>query len=244
MEAIWQTSEKFEDGCLYYPIEFIDFLWDHGFVETQTYSKESWRLAFAPFKQPDGLFKLTHDEFLTLDKYRFTGEIHIPFDAMRINEGKYTDEGLDQLFSQSITPSSSFSTGELKEFVNDLKKNFRQPDGLILIKPDAKLKIKKMLEECPSPLRRLELMFDKLLSDREIEKSITEEAQRLSTIATPQQQAALQESTFVSGAASFSEMQARRLKELAKTAAPKMETAELGGEPLKKVKRSKKGIRG
>ena len=88
-------------------------------------------------------------------------------------------------------------------------------------------------------------MFDKLLSDRGIEKSVAEEAQRLSTIATPEQQAALQQSTFVSGAASFPEMQARRLKDIAKTTAPKMESAgETIGEPLKKVKRSKKGIRG
>src|SRR3989338_5821849 len=198
MEVIWQAVDKDEDGCVYYPVAFVDFLWDNGFVDTKKFPRETWHVAFEPFKQADGLFKLTHEEFLTLNKYRYAGEIHIPFDAMRINEGKYTDEGLDQLVSQSIAPCCSFSTGELKKFFDDLKKDFRQPDGLILVKADAKLKIKKMLEECPSPLRRLELMFDKILSDRGIEKSIAEEAQRLSTIATPQQQAALQQSTFVS----------------------------------------------
>lgn len=244
MDSIWQTSEKAEDGCLYYPLAFIDFLWDQGFVDTLAHPREEWRAAFEPFKQADGLYKITHAEFLTLDKYRYTGPIHIPFDAMRINEGKYTDEGLDQLVRDSIAPSCHLATAALQQWINDLKKEFRQPDDLILIKAPAKQKIKKLLDEAPSPLRHLEFLFDNLLSQKGIEKEVEAGAQKLSRVATPEQQVTLQQSTFTTGAASFAEMQAKRLKDVTKTSTPKFEEATPGGELLKKVKRSKKGLRG
>ena len=102
MEFIWKTIDKAHDGCVYYTLEFIDFLWDHGFVDTQKFSRQVWRSAFEPYKQANGSFKLNQAEFFTLDKYRYTGEIYCPFDAMQINEGKYTDEGFEQLSQDSI----------------------------------------------------------------------------------------------------------------------------------------------
>lgn len=242
MEAIWQSSEKAEDGCLYYPIEFIDFLWDHGFVDGQQYPKETWRRAFEPFKQADGNYKISHDEFLTLDKYRYLGEIHIPFDAMRINEGKYTDEGFGELVRDSIGPSCSLAAEPFKKFIEDLKEEYRQADSLILIKPDAKLKIKKLLEDYPSPLHRLELLFDQLLKKTGIEEELATTEKKIARVATPSEQASVQQSTFLSGEATFSELQAKKLKQIAKAKLPEAGPTE--GEPLKKVKRSKKGLRG
>ncbi|MDO8527243.1 MAG: hypothetical protein Q7T03_06115 [Deltaproteobacteria bacterium] len=243
MEFIWQSVDKGEDGSVHYPQAFVDLLWDNGFVDTKKFPKETWRQAFAPFKQSDDHFKLTRDEFLSLDKFRYSGDIHIPFDAMRINEGKYTDEGFGQLLNDSIIPSCALDTPTLNKFVEDLKKEFRQPDDLILIKTAAKQKIKKLLEENPSPLRRLELMFDEMLKKKGIAKEVEENTQKISTTATPDQIAALQASTFNLGPASLSESQSARLKQMtqAKTAeAPPQES----GEPLKKIKRSKKGMRG
>lgn len=244
MEAIWASSEKAEDGCLHYPIEFIDFLWEHGFVDTQKYSKEDWRQAFAPFRQADGSYKISRDEFLTLDKYRYRGDIHIPFDAMRINEGKYTDEGLGELVRDSIEPSCGLAPDPFKKFIDDLKEEYRQADDLILIKADAKLKIKKLLEDYPSPLRRLEFLFDHLLKKEGIEEELDTTEKKIARTATPDQQAAVQQSTFLTGDATYSEAQAKRLKGIAKAKAPVEADTGRGGEPLKKVKRSKKGLRG
>lgn len=244
MEAIWASSEKADDGCLYYPIEFIDFLWDHGFVDTQKYAKEDWRRAFDPFKQADGSYKISHDEFLTLDKYRYHGEIRIPFDAMRINEGKYTDEGFGELVSDSIGPSCGLNPEPFKQFIKDLTEEYRQADGLILIKADAKLKIKKLLEDYPSPLRRLELLFDQLLKKEGIEAELETTEKRIARTATPDQQAAIQQSAFLMGDATYSEAQAKKLKGIAKAKVPEAIDTGSGGEPLKKVKRSKKGLRG
>lgn len=245
MEAIWQASSKAEDGNLYYPDTFIDFLWENGFVDTAKYSKAVWKAAFDPFKQPDGIYRLTHSEFLTLEKYRYTGEIHIPFDAARINEGKYTDEGFQKLVDASIAPSSSLAPDLLRKFIEELKKEFRQDDDLLLIQAAAKTKIKKMLEENPSPLRKLELLFDDMLRSKSAAKEV--EALRQQTTApaaTPEQLAALQQSTFMTGAASLPEAQSKKLREMSKTLPAKELGGPAEGEPLKKIKRSKKGVRG
>src|SRR3989338_455083 len=243
MEVIWQAVDKAEDGCVYYPVAFVDFLWDNGFVDTKKFKRERWDVAFEPFKQADGLFKLTHEEFLTLNKYRYSGEIHIPFDAMRINEGKYTDEGFGQLVSDSIAPSCAFADPELQKFVGELTKEFKQPDDLILIQKSAKFKIKKLLEDSPSPLRRLELLFDNLLKKKGIAKEVEQDLQKISLVATPEQQAELQASTFIAGPSNLSESEALKLKQITKVK-KNGEPAPQGGEPLKKIKRSKKGLRG
>ncbi|MDP2599247.1 MAG: hypothetical protein Q8P84_00740 [Deltaproteobacteria bacterium] len=244
MEFIWATVDKGPDGCVHYPLEFVDFLMDFGFVDTKKYSKEAWRAAFEPFKQPDGHFKLSRDEFLTLAKYRYAGEVKIPFDPMRINEGKYTDEGFGQLLNESIAPSCGLEAPTLNKFVEELKKEFRQPDDLILIKTEAKQKIKKLLEENPSPLRRLEIMFDNLLKKEGFKKEAKETVQKVSAAATPEQLAALQTSTFTEGPASFSEAEAKRLKNMTKAVTPDAPSPTAAGESLKDIKRSKKGLRG
>lgn len=244
MEFIWVSVDKGPDGSVHYPKEFIDFLWDYGFVDTKKHSKEIWRAAFEPFQQPDGHFKINHDEFLTLGKYRYEGEVKIPFDPMRINEGKYTDEGLGQLINESIAPSCGLDAQNLNRFFEGLKKEFRQSDDLILIKADAKQKIKKMLDENPSPLRRLELMFDGLLKKQGFKEETKETMQKVAATATPEQLAALQTSTFTAGPTSLAEEQAVKLKQMAKAKVPQAPSPDDAGEALKKIKRSKKGLRG
>lgn len=243
MEAIWLASPKAQDGNLHYPEAFIDFLWDNGFVDTAKYPKETWKAAFEAFKQKEGNYKITHDEFLTLDKYRYRGELHVPFDALRINEGKYTDEGFLKLVSESVAPSCSLPPDLLQKYVEELKNEFRQEDDLLLIKAPAKQKIKKLLEENPSPLRKLEILFDDMLKAKAARKEIEELQRQAAPTATPEQMAALQQSTFTSGASSYAEEQAQRLKDVAK-AKPASETSPAEGEPLKKIRRSKKGLRG
>lgn len=244
MEAVWKASEKGEDGSLHYPEEVVGFLWENGFVDTLKYSLDQWRLAFEPFKQKDGHYKISHDEFLTLEKYRYKGEIKIPFDPMRINEGKYTDEGFGQLSNASIAPSCSLKPEALKIFLEELKTEFRQADDLILVKTDAKLKIKKLMEENPSPLRKLEILFDNLLKSVETQKKVEELDKQLSRSATPEQSAAVQTSAFVEGAASALEAHSKRLRQITKTKAFEETSPATEGDPLKKIKRSKKGLRG
>lgn len=246
MEAIWESSQKGSDDCLHYPLELLQFLYHNGFIDTSRHSVDDWVLACESFKQPDGHYKFSKEEFLTLDPYRYSGEIKIPFDPMRINEGKYTDEGLQKLIDNAIKPSCGLTPKEINAEMKEIKTKFRQTDQLILVKADFKLAVKRLLEEHPSPLRRLEFLFDSIIKSPSAQKEIRQKQTVLRRTATPQQHAKIQKSLFIQGTRSVTELQAQKLKEIHQLK-PRVATFEgtdpEGGKELKRVKRSPKGIR-
>jgi len=248
MEYLWDQIEKTPDGKhIRYTIEDIDSLWWMGFVDTQRYPLDQWRQVFEPYKRQGNVYVLNRSSFLALDKYRYKGEIKIPFDAMLINEGKYTDEGLQELFDLSIVPSCSKSPAEMRQFVDNFKKQYRQPDGLIRMDSNGKLKLKELIDQFPSPLRNLELTFDRMLEagvDHDMLDQIeADETARATT------EAVKQVSRFSSAPLTKAETQAQRLKDLQKAkpkatpSTPQKEEKKEGVE-LKKIKRSKRGMRG
>jgi hypothetical protein len=243
MEHLWETLEKTPDGRYICYIFFdIEQLWEMGFVDTARFGMEEWMRAFDPFKQADGTYLVGHDDFVALDRFRYKGEIRIPFDAMQINEGKYTDDGLDDLISASIAPSCGLPRERFAEFVETLKRDFRQPDGLILIKKPAKERIRTLLSRNPSPLRNLELILDSMLSKKgdEMRGDIDRAEVDAATM-----EAARQVSSFSSQPTTRTEEGAIGLRSLEKakraaTHAP----AKAGGTELRRIKRSRKGTRG
>jgi hypothetical protein len=244
MENIWESMEKTADGkhVRYSDID-VEQLWHIGFVDTEAYDMQTWKAVFDPYKQPDGSFIVSRDQFMALDQYRYKGEVFIPFDPMLINEGLYTDEGLDELVWASIAPSCSFSKEDLKEFFDELKKDLRQQDGLILIRDEAKMRINSLLRLYPSPLRNLEMMIDEMITtkgqhlegliDVAEEKAIGREAAR-------------QFSRFSSSPTTKTEMKAMQLDKITK-AKKREEKAADDGKPkveLRRISRSRKGFRG
>lgn len=244
MEHLWGTVEKSPDGnhVTYTELD-IESLWWMGFVDAGQFDMGAWKAAFEPFRQPNGTYLLGKDDFFLLDRYRYKGEIHIPFDAMKINEGKYTDEGLDDLIQASIAPSCGLAAPKLREFFDTLKRDFRQADGLILVKAEAKTRIQTLLENNPSPLRNLELLLHQMIESKGADMEGDIDRAELDAAAM---QAAKQASSFSATPTTRSEAKALGLKELTKAkkqhAAPKDD-----GKPkteLKKIRRSRKGMRG
>lgn len=243
MEYLWDTLPKTEDGRLNYGEGDIRQLYQLGFVDTEAFTLQEWVGAFEQVRQMDGTYLLNKDEFLALDKYRYKGEIRIPFDAMEINEGKYTDEGLEDLIHASIMPSCGMPMDEQLKFYEAFKKDFRQADGLILMKKPAKQRIKELLDAFPSPLRNLEIMLDGMIRTRlpELEGHV-DEAISAQDAAT----AARQRSTFSAEPTTRVEAKALGLKALEK-ARRSGSASEVEGAPkteLKKIRRSHKGMRG
>lgn len=246
MELLWkQVINKPDENHAILTAADVEGMWEAGIVDTKQFSKEVWFDAFDSHKQPDGTYLLSKDEFLTKEPYRYKGEIMVPLDPAMINEGKYTDEGLNELFTLSIAPSCSFSPAELKKFLDDLKDEFREADGLIKIGRSAKAKIKDLLYNTPSPMRRLELIFDYLI--REGLKAVGEEdgveitAQHLS----PEQIAKVQASSFSASPTSEAEIKWKTLSAIQKTIKRAAAPAEdKSTTTLQKVKRSRRGLRG
>lgn len=245
MEYLWDLLDKTPDGKhVIYTATDVEQLWAMGFVDAGQISIDDWLSVFEPFRQENGSFLLGRDDFMQLDKYRYKGEVRIPFDAMRINEGKYTDEGLKELFDASIVPSCSLSTEEMHEFFEKLKNEFRQNDGLILIRSPAKERIRALIDANPSPLRNLELMLDQMIGSEE--KEIEEEIDRAEEKASKQKELA-EASRFTQKPTSRTEQLAQGLKQLEKAKRLSDESAEHEGATkveLKKIRRSRKGTRG
>jgi len=246
MEYLWETLDKLEDeegDRIVYMPEDIEQLWWMGFVDTDRYSMEEWKRVFEPYRQHEGFYLLKHDEFLALDRYRYTGDIHIPFDAMLINEGKYTDEGLDELISASIAPSCFLPRGNLNEFFDRLKKDFRQADSLILIKKEAKERIRALLEQHPSPLRNLEILLDQMIESRGEKIGQILDGAEIDVVTA---EAAKQVSSFSSTPTTRVESKAKEFEKLQKVK-KKKESSTDDGKPkveLKRIRRSRKGYRG
>jgi hypothetical protein len=244
MEHLWGTLDKTPDGNhVKYTELDVESLWWMGFVDAVRFDMDTWKAAFEPYRQADDTFLLGRDDFFSLEKYRYKGEIHMPFDAMKINEGKYTDEGLDDLVRVSIVPSCSLPEAKLKEFFETLKRDFRQGDGLILVKAEAKARIKTLIENNPSPLRNLELLLNQMIESRgaDIEGDIDRAALDAAAM-----QAAKQASSFSATPTTKTEAKALGLKNLTK--ARKAASAAVDdGKPkteLKNIRRSRKGMRG
>ena len=105
MHELWDSLEKNEAGThICYSSADIKMLWLLGFVDSERCDMQSWQQVFDIFRQADGNYYLSKSEFLALDTYRFKGEIFEPFDAFKINEGRYTHEGLQELITASIAP--------------------------------------------------------------------------------------------------------------------------------------------
>ncbi len=247
MEYLWSQLEKTPDGGhIVYTMDDVDSLWWMGFVDTEKHSLDAWRAVFEPYRQPDGNFLLSKGAFLALEAYRYTGEIMVPFDAMMINEGKYTDEGLQELFDLSVRPSCFVSSDEVMRFLEDLKRRYREPDGLIRIEKPAKLEIKKLIDEHPSPRRNLELILDRMLQEGVDTQLATELGADETARATTE--AARQVSKFTSMPVSAAEVQSGRLKALERRKPARKARARAAAEKpsteLKRIRRSRKGVRG
>ena len=242
MELIWDNLPKMKDGVR---VKFtegdLELIWWNGFVDTVRFSLKAWTDAFEPHKQPNKTYILTKADFLEKDHLRYDGEIRIPFDPILINEGMYTEEGLQELIDQSIAPSCVKTKKELQEFFEAFKNKYS--DGkLIRIEMSGKREIAKLLFDHPSPLRRLELMFDAMFS----QEVINAVAQNMDFSASPDQAARVQVSAFSTLPSNRSEKLAKELKSIERARKERASTTSSGDEgiEIKKVKKSRKGFKG
>jgi len=252
MEIIWlEIENKPDENHAIITSAELEAMWQVGLIDTSRFPMDVWKAAFEGYKRPDGTYFISRDDFLAKEPYRYKGEIMVPLDAMAINEGFYTEEGLKELFDMSVAPSCGLSRAELGKFFDELKSRHKDERGLIKIEKTAKLEIKKLLDEAPSPLRRLELFFDYLIKNPELFMNQNPEGHseslKMGAVVSPSQIARLQASSFSmrpSDTASekreaLGAIEKRRTKPPATDSVAKDASVEVS-----KVKRSRKGIRG
>lgn len=239
LSFLWERLPKPDGVHIHYTRADVDSLWHLGIVDTTTCPLPTWRSAFTPFADPKSGYRLNRADFLSLDRYRYKGEIFAPFDARLINEGQYTDAGFDELVQLSITPSCSLSRTELTERTKNLKHRIRQPNGLFKIDALVKKEIGRWIEQFPSPTRRLELLFAAMINAH---------ASRLASGGKSSGSAAESDAPFSAFSwlpTDLSQTHIKALRTLEQARSPEeLHVDPIGTTPLHKIRRSPKGIKG
>jgi len=241
---LWEQAEKNAQGFAVYTKAEMETLWWMGFIDTEQCHLGVWRKAIAPFKREDGKYYFDKDGFDLLEKYRYKGEIFVPFDASLINEGIYTDEGFHDLFTSSIAPSIALKGDDLTKIYKRYVDDFKNPQGFIEVRKPLKTLIADLLQDFPSPLRNLELLFDRLFTQ---DGDMVEGDDPSLTMRAELAQATRQQmSNFTDQPSNSVEAKAVQMKDLVK-AKPKKQAKsdkEKEGIELGKVRRSRRGLRG
>lgn len=173
LSYLWDKLPKSEDGqhIIYTDVD-IELLWHTGFIDTALFPLDEWKQAMEPQRNSAGEYHLTRSDFLAIDRYRYKGEIFAPFDARDINEGLYTDEGFQDLLESSIIPECGLAPEAMHEWQEQFRSQARSDDGLLRMDVQAKAQIGKLLQDHPSPLRRLETLFLESAKSKNVDVAI------------------------------------------------------------------------
>lgn len=242
METLWDQIKKTPDGkgVILTDVD-IEYLWHCGFIDTRQVPFAQWAAFFAAFTvETKGVYVLSKANFKLIEDFRYKGPIREPFDHHKINEGFYTDQGLDELFELGIAPSVEARSEETAEFVAAFKKEFRDKDNLIRIDKVAKKKIGDWMDAHPSPLRRLELIMEAKSEGRPMDPKLFQfKTAGVDAIN------AMQVSVFSTRPSTIAVSKREALGKVTQTKAKKgSDVAPDKGTPLHKLSRSPRGTRG
>ncbi len=168
MEDIWLKLPKNKDGrTVTYIAADIPYLYNSGFVDTQTFTLAQWQNAFAPYLTPVGTYVLDREQFLRLDPFRYKAPVEGAYDPFKLRDGAWPDYELAYLWKSSIRPSSTIPFEVFEQSVELLKKNGKvNAQGWLVIDADVKKHLSYLLDKFPSPRRKREKEVERLRQKR------------------------------------------------------------------------------
>ncbi len=168
MERLWDKLPKNKDGyTVTYAPGDLPYLYSRGFVDSQRFTLEQWKQAFAPYKAKDGNFILTREQFLKLDVYRFKQIVGDAFEPLKLREGAWPDHELAYLWQSTIKTSSTITFEIFEKSIEIYKKKGKVNKlGHLLVDLEVKQQLQYLLERFPSPKRILEKEVAKIREKR------------------------------------------------------------------------------
>lgn len=165
METIWRRSPKEEHLPPHLKGEYVlylatdpRYLYLSGFVDVKNFSYEEWENAFQNCKQPNGSYLISKDQFIALGKYKYSGPVKKPLDAMKIREGWYKLTDWHEFCVNSILPSTSLLSIDNLILMEKMARDQGKIVGdRIFVDKSDKLRLKQLFDEHPSPVRRREI---------------------------------------------------------------------------------------
>jgi len=162
IEEIWlKVAKPAKDGNRYIYLkggQDLGFLYVSGFVDIAKNGFKEWLDSFADSRQKDGSYIVSHDQWVSKKKFRFTGKIGDPFDPMALPEREYTEGEFVKLLTEKVIPNTIYSPSYIPQFLNDLRAQKRLVNGKIRLDQGAKAFLTRTVNSFPSPTRILELM--------------------------------------------------------------------------------------
>lgn len=168
MEYIWDRIPKNKGGkTIRYLAGDIPYLYENGFVDAAKFTYKQWKQSFEAFKQEDGSYILTKEDFFTLRLFRYNGPSHDVFNAEKLREGPWPDDELEFLYNKSIQPSSRVAHDIYWNSINALKRQgFVNENNELIVNDKVKKQLTYLVEKFPSPRRRLEKEVKKIREQR------------------------------------------------------------------------------
>lgn len=241
MEDLWDQIKKTPDGrgVILTDVD-VEYLWHCGFIDTRQVPFAQWAAFFAPFlTEVKGVYVLDKGNFKLIEEFRYKGPIREPFDSQKINEGFYTDQGLDELFELGVGPSVESSNEDRATFIAALKKEFRDKDNLIRMDNACKQRIAEWMDAHPSPLRRLELIMEAKAEGRVLDPKLFQfKTAGIDAVN------AMQVSVFSMRPSTVAVSKKEALGKVTQTKAKKGSVESDKTTPLHKLRRSPRGTRG
>lgn len=212
MEYIWEKTAKLVDPggqkiIHYTNNEELAYLYDSGFVDTAKFTIEQWRAAYADSLQPDGSYKVTHNQWLAKRPFRYNGPIPTPFDPLKLPDGDISRDEMTALVKKEIVPATPLKETQIPQFVDALALRYLSKEGKFMVGAGLKKELAWLLENHPSPFRRLQLRVANVIETRKQ--------------ATTAQAAALAASLFSKGKSS-DEKAAQKIAAIEKTKRPEV----------------------
>lgn len=147
----------------------LAYLYDCGFVDTDRHSKEDWIRAFHDSRQGDGSYRLTHEQWMAKEPYRYFGPVDPPFDTGTIREGEWILDEYKKLIKEKLLPETTVS---YETFLLGFKKAQERGeivDDIIVMTAEKKKKLKESLDRYASPRRRRALSAERVRRHEELE---------------------------------------------------------------------------
>lgn len=144
----------------------LHYLYYTGFVDTKRFKIEEWEAAFSDCKQEDGTYYISQEKFLGLSKFKFLGVVKNPLDPMKIREGWYDMKVWHNYWMTSLLPSTTLTEELVTQGEKAALSQGLIVNGRIYIDQAAKLRIKQILEQYPSPTRLREISVHEIIEEK------------------------------------------------------------------------------
>ncbi len=189
MELIWAQIPKetklpagLEGEYIRYLSTDPRYLYNTGFVDNLLNKLEDWEAAFLPFKQDDQSFLLSKDNFLSLGKFRYTGFIRRPVDAMKVRDGWYDLNIWREFVVRDIIPSTTkLSEKELEASEAEALKQGRIKDGRVKVDDATRRRLQFLMDQFPSPTRMREMALETAFQEIINKTQVTQNQAKVST---------------------------------------------------------------